>query len=671
MNNIPIPIHHDSVTDNPYPEKNIDKLERFLFEFYKTEVQNAFFENQESIVIDFMKLDMFDPSMADQLLDKPTLILKTLCDASHRLDTHNRRSGGLRFSISNLPNYNQLSSLREVNSKNIGKLVSVEGLIKRRGNNMGVLDTAAFECSGCMRVYEIPQDYNEGLITPVLCKDCGNTAKSGFRFLKNESTLRDIQYIKLQDPFGESTRDQPRSMTIVFSEELIDTVMPGDLVRITGIPQMQLDKKKKHYKYYIEANHVYPLIKSFDDVHITREDEDEIIKLSQNPQLFDLLSDSVAPGVKGYKEIKEAITCLLFGGTNKTLDDGEVLRSNSHIFIVGDPGVAKTRLLSFVSRFAPNGIMASGTGSTGVGLTAAAVKDDDGNWNLEAGALVLADGGVACIDEFDKMRESDFKSLLEAMESQEVTIRKAGIMATLPTRTSILAAANPLGDRFDDYSPMKDQVKIPDTILSRFDLIFIIQDKPDIERDKEISKHIFKKHREKTADYPINIDMFRKYIAYARQHCHPLHTDESQEVIENFYLELRGGVGEGESMPITPRQEEGLIRLAEASAKAHLRDEVLQEDSELAIRILKYCLFQIGYDPDTGKIDINRVEGRTSTSEKDLLNKVWSIVEEYMDDLGEIRGFRDCKEDVAEQLHLQEERAGELIIKAKQMNKNR
>lgn len=663
-----IPLAGEREPLNINHKTSAEKVEAFLFQEYKGEIQEAFLKWPDitSITIDFHRLDRHDSHLGDMALEKPSEFLSLLSKESHKLRTNKSDSSytPLYFRLANLPSYALLDNLRKVNTNVIGKLVGFKGLVRRKSDNIAILKEGIFECRGCMRMYNIPATIDGEPIEPSLCSECQGRS---FRFVPEESEYKDVQYITVQDTFDQVRGDQPRTMTLVFEEDIIDTVMPGDLIQVTGIPRLRKVHKKKHYTFIIETNYVLPLIKSFDDVKLNDDDVDKIISLSQEPDVFDKLSSSLAPMVKGHEKVKEAITCQLFGGTDKELNDGTSRRSQSHILLIGDPGTGKTMLLSYTSDFAPNGITASGKGSTGVGLTAAAIKDEEGNWNLEAGALVLADRGVVCIDEFDKMREDDRSYMHDAMEKQEIYVTKAGIIATLPTRTSILAAANPKGDRFDRYKSIKEQINLPSTLLSRFDLIFAIEDKPDIEQDKEVIKHVFRKHREMKVDVPVDMEMFRKYIAYARQNCHPLHTDESEKLLSDFYLELRGSASDEDPMPVTPRQLEGLIRLSEASAKVHLRDEVTVEDSQRAINILKECLKQVGYDPETGKLDIDIVEGRKSNSERRILKKVDEIVEDYRDEFGDILDYNTAVEEVSHQLEVSESKAKGLIKQLRRM----
>ena len=355
----------------------------------------------------------------------------------------------------------------------------------------------------------------------------------------------------------------------------------------------------------------------------------------------------------------------LFGGAVKELEDGTRLRGDIHILIVGDPGIGKSQILKYVSKLAPRSVYTSGKGTSGAGLTAAAVRDELGGWSLEAGALVLGDQGNVCVDELDKMRSEDRSALHEALEQQTVSIAKAGIMATLNTRCSVLAAANPKFGRFDRYKSVADQIDLPSPILSRFDLTFVIEDRPNVEKDRALAQHILKIHQSSNVDYEIEPELLRKYIAYARKNINPKLTDEATKVLEEFYVSVRsGGVEEDTPVPITARQLEAIIRLAEASAKLQLKDKVEASDAHRAIALQRKTLEKIGLDPETGKIDIDKVEGRTPTSDRERMNKVIREIEDLEEEFENVP-VTVLKENLAEKYDISEEKAESILKQLK------
>jgi len=344
------------------------------------------------------------------------------------------------------------------------------------------------------------------------------------------------------------------------------------------------------------------------------------------------------------------------------------MRGDMHILIVGDPGIGKSQILKYVSKLAPRGIYTSGKGTSGAGLTAAAVRDDLGGWSLEAGALVLGDKGNVCVDELDKMREEDRSAIHEALEQQTISIAKAGIMATLNSRCSVLAAANPKFGRFDRYKSIAEQIDLPSPILSRFDLIFVIEDKPNAERDHNLAGHILKIHQDRNIDYEIDPEFMRKYIAYARRNVEPQLSEDAVKTLQKFYVTMRSGAVDDDSpVPITARQLEALVRLSEASARIRLSDTVTKEDAERAIQLQEDCMKQVGYDPDTGKVDIDKVEGRTSKSERDKINIIVELIREISAEYGGSAPKQVLLSELGDKYNISETKAEEMI----QMLKNK
>jgi replicative DNA helicase Mcm len=336
---------------------------------------------------------------------------------------------------------------------------------------------------------------------------------------------------------------------------------------------------------------------------------------------------SIAPAIYGYEEVKEAIMYLLFGGVPKERE-GTKIRGEINVLLVGDPGTAKTQLLKFVQSVAPRGVYCSGRGSTGAGLTAACQRDPDtGEMTLEAGALVLADRGVVCIDEIEKMRPEDRVNIHEPLESQTISVAKGGIVATLNARTAVLAAANPVFGRYNVFKTIFENLaSLPATLLSRFDLIFLMLDKPEPERDKKLAEHILNLHRGTVPPPPIPRELLRKYIAYARQ-INPELTPEAAQLLNDFYTKVRARVEKVETLTeIGARQLEALVRIAEARARAALRDKVLQEDAAAAIKITAQSLKQIGVDVETGEIDAEMLLTGKPKSVRDKMSLILSLI---------------------------------------------
>jgi len=331
----------------------------------------------------------------------------------------------------------------------------------------------------------------------------------------------------------------------------------------------------------------------------------------------------------------------LFGGVKKKKSDVGFTRGDIHVLLVGDPGVAKSVLLKYISIIAPKGRYVSGKAATAAGLTAAVVKDEFlRGWSLEAGAMVLSNKGTVCIDEIEKMNEQDRSTMHEAMEQQSVTISKANIQATLRAETTVLAAGNPKLGRFDPYTPIPSQIDISPALLSRFDVIFIIRDLPNKVQDAAIATHVLEEHQQEVIRDVVEPKLFRKYVAYAKQKIKPHLTDEAVEEIKEFYIRLRNQPGRADSelkpIPITARQLEGIVRLAEAHAKMRLSLEVNAQDAKKAIELVKFSLMQVGYDEETKSFDVDRMTTGITTSKRGKILLVREVIAQLESKLGKL-----------------------------------
>jgi replicative DNA helicase Mcm len=415
-------------------------------------------------------------------------------------------------------------------------------------------------------------------------------------------------------------------------------------------------EKSTVFDIFLECNSIEIAEKEFEEVEIDEKAEDEIRTLSRDPMIYRMITHSIAPTIYGSEDVKQAIALQLFGGIAKEMPDGSHLRGDIHVLLIGDPGIAKSQLLRYVVKLSPRAIYTSGQSSTAAGLTATAVKDEfgEGRWTLEAGALVLADMGVAAVDEMDKMEKGDRSALHEAMEQQSISVAKAGITATLKSRCALLGAANPKYGRFDMFGDISDQINMPPSLLSRFDLIFIMTDQPEQKRDLAIAEHILKAHstgeliaQHRKTPIPgvtdeyiqqqlkpvmpdIDPSLFRKYVAYSKRSCYPILSPEAQEVLVAYYLKLRGIAEPNKPVPVTARQLEALVRLAEASARIRLSDTIEQSDAERVIHIVDACLRQIAYDAKTGTFDIDKVVTGISKEKRDIVR----VIKDAIRDIG-------------------------------------
>jgi replicative DNA helicase Mcm len=392
---------------------------------------------------------------------------------------------------------------------------------------------------------------------------------------------------------------------------------------LTGIirieqEQFGLQAKTSLFRLRMEGNNIEYLggragnkdSRFADRVMISAEDEKQIRTISSKQDVYEKLIASFAPHIYGHNEIKEAILLLIVGSVTKKLEDGSTRRGDINVPLVGDPGTAKSEMLKFAAKIAPRGLYTSGRGSTAAGLTAAVIRDKSGIMMLEAGAVVLGDLGLVAIDEFDKIKPEDRSALHEVMEQQTCSVAKGGIVATLNARTSILSAANPMYGKYDPYKNITENVNLPVPLLTRFDLIFIVRDLPEKEKDNLIASHILEIHRdvEHAAKPAIEIDLFSKYLSYARQ-IEPVLTDEAIDLIRNYYMDMRKVESEG-MITVTPRQLEGLVRLATARARVLLKDKVEADDASRAIYLVEQMLRTAGVDVNTGKMDVGVLYGK-------------------------------------------------------------
>src|SRR3989344_2452511 len=548
------------------------QFEEFFRQFYEKEFLEAAREGRKAVSIDFSLLDKFDPNLADKLLNDPKNILEAAGLAVQGLDFPEENVKIIpRFK--NFPEAAQVR-IRDLRAQHIGKFIQVDGIVRRASEVRPEVSVAIFECPQCWSKISVEQN-EKFLKPPAFCdgkdekdNECGYKGK----FELAAQKLIDSRRIVLEEPYETTTGSRSGDITIYLVGDLTTPEMqrktdPGNRLKITGIVtelrKIIKGSMKRQLDIFIEANHAESADIEWDEVTISDEDKKRILDLAQRPDVYDKLVGSLAPSIFGLKEVKEAILLQIFSGVQHILPDNTRIRGDIHILLLGDPSVAKYQLLKLTSSTIPRGKYASGGGVTGTGLTATVFKDEElGDWVLEAGALVLANKSLMAIDEFDKIDREDLSRLHEALEQQTISIAKASIVATLPAQVSVLAGANPTFGRFDPLKPMAEQTKIPETLLSRFDVKFALRDVPDRERDERLASHILetRMHPEKI-EPEISTDLLRKYIAYARKFCHPKMTRDAIEMLKKFYLDMRGMSGGSGTIAITLRQNEALMRL--------------------------------------------------------------------------------------------------------------
>ena len=643
---------------------------------YWSRLQQMSINDEVSLTVDFQDLTSFDNVFMALAAEDPQKFLEmsdnALISVLRVEDPDYVNSLDVSFIKMRFVNYPDHVALRSLRSRHIGKLIHINGIMMRASEVKPLLVQAMFLCRICQT--EIPQPQEEGRYTePPLCPVCAK--KTPMRLIPQKSQFKDWQKVRIQESPEELPPGQmPRSVDVILEGDIVDISRPGELVKVTGTLQTSPDFSRRGgklatFNVFIEANGVEIAEKEYEQLEISEEDEKQIKELAEDPYVHERIYASIAPSIKGHEQIKESIALLLFGGVGKTLPDGTRLRGKSNILMIGDPGTGKSQILKFVAGLAARGLYTSGKGTTAAGLTAAVVHDtESGAMTLEAGALVLSDQGIACIDEFDKMDPNDRTAIHEAIEQHTVSIAKAGIVATLNARTSILAAANPTLGRYESSLSVQDNIRLPFTILSRFDLIWILVDTVEATRDRELAQfildmHQMKKTRGQTKSSPIAPDFLKKYIGYSNRYVIPQLTPEAAEVIENFYVDLRKSAEGGASpVPITARQLESLVRLSEARAKMALRSKVSKEDAQAAIRLMEESLRMVALDRVTGKIDIDRLVSKMSASQRSSSDIIIKAIRD-MEAEGTSTVNKDALIQRAVSMGLPRERAEEVIDK--------
>jgi DNA replication licensing factor MCM4 len=595
-----------------------------------------------------------------------------------------------------------VSHVRALDPVAMDTLVCIQGMIVRTSPIIPDLKVAHFGCTVCGHAVEVPLD--RGRITEPTgrCPTCGVAA---YQLQHNRCIFADKQLVRLQETPDEVPAGQTPASVVTFCyDDIVDRAQPGDKVELTGILRAQsarvhprISKVRAVYKTYLDIIHFRKVTgreqeersDGAEAAHqqFSPERVEQLKHLSRDPDIYQKLTDSLAPSIWELEDCKKGILCMLFGGNHLRVRRGTAARRRQNeqdrqdswldedddddgggdgtsklnkrgdinILLCGDPGTSKSQLLSFVHKLSARGVYTSGKGSSAVGLTASVVRDPETrDLVLESGALVLSDLGICCIDELDKMSDTTRSVLHEAMEQQTVSIAKAGIIATLHARTSVLASANPLESRYNPNRSVVDNIQLPPTLLSRFDLIYLILDSPNVENDRRLAQHLVGLYYEtpNVVEPPLDHALLRDYIEYARQNVHPEMSDEASEQLIASYLEMRNPSGGGayagnRTISATARQLESLIRLSEALAKMRYSLTVTRADAREAVRLMKVATQAAATDPRTGRIDMDMITTGRSSADREMEEQLELSLRELF---AERRGSRMAVRDVTRQL---------------------
>lgn len=607
------------------------KFKEFLLTYVNPKNEHGDFEyvrlinemvsaNKCSLEIDYKQFIYIHPNIAIWLADAPQSVLEVMEDVAKNVvfDLHPNYKNihqKIYVRITNLPVYDQIRNIRQIH---LNTMIRIGGVVTRRSGVFPQLQQVKYDCNKCDAVLGpfFQNSYSEVKVGS--CPEC--QSRGPFVVNIEQTIYRNYQKLTLQESPGIVPAGRlPRHKEVILLNDLIDCARPGEEIEVTGIYTNNFDlslNTKNGFPVFatvVEANYVTKKQDLFSAYKLTREDKEEIEKLAKDPRIGDRIIKSIAPSIYGHEDIKTAIALAMFGGQEKNVEGKHRLRGDINVLLLGDPGTAKSQFLKYVEKTGQRAVYTTGKGASAVGLTAAVHKDPvTREWTLEGGALVLADKGICLIDEFDKMNDQDRVSIHEAMEQQSISISKAGIVTSLQARCSVIAAANPIGGRYDSSKNFSQNVELTDPIVSRFDILCVVKDVVDPVTDEMLARFVVDSHFKsqpkgakaqedknmsesqedsEAGGYPVDPeilpqDTLKKYITYAKLNVFPRLHDADLNKLTHVYAELRRESSHGQGVPIAVRHIESMIRMSEAHARMHLRQHVTQEDVDMAIRVL-------------------------------------------------------------------------------------
>ncbi|KAJ6945775.1 DNA replication licensing factor MCM2 [Populus alba x Populus x berolinensis] len=605
------------------------KFKEFLLTYVNPKNEDGYFEyvrlinemvsaNKCSLEIDYKQFIYVHPNIAIWLADAPQSVLEVMEEVAMKVvfDLHPNYKNihqKIYVRITNLPVYDQIRNIRQIH---LNTMIRVGGVVTRRSGVFPQLQQVKYDCNKCGAILGpfFQNSYSEVKVGS--CPEC--QSKGPFTVNIEQTIYRNYQKLTLQESPGIVPAGRlPRYKEVILLNDLIDCARPGEEIEVTGIYTNNFDlslNTKNGFPVFstvIEANYVTKKQDLFSAYKLTQEDKEEIEKLSKDPRIGERIIKSIAPSIYGHEDIKTALALAMFGGQEKNVKGKHRLRGDINVLLLGDPGTAKSQFLKYVEKTGQRAVYTTGKGASAVGLTAAVHKDPvTREWTLEGGALVLADKGICLIDEFDKMNDQDRVSIHEAMEQQSISISKAGIVTSLQARCSVIAAANPVGGRYDSSKTFSQNVELTDPIVSRFDILCVVKDVVDPIADEMLAEFVVDSHfksqakganiddrsygesqEDQASARPVDPeilsqDLLKKYLTYAKLNIFPRFHDSDMEKLTQVYAELRRESSHGQGVPIAVRHIESMIRMSEAHARMHLRQHVTEEDVDMAISVL-------------------------------------------------------------------------------------
>ncbi|KAM6197342.1 LOW QUALITY PROTEIN: DNA replication licensing factor MCM2 [Sarcoramphus papa] len=656
---------------------------------FKERISDMCKENRESLVVNYEDLAAQEHVLAYFLPEAPAEMLKIFDEAAKEVvlamyPKYDRIAQEIHVRISHLPLVEELRSLRQLH---LNQLIRTSGVVTSCTGVLPQLSMVKYNCSKCSFILgPFFQSQNQE-VKPGSCPECQSLGP--FEINMEETVYQNYQRIKIQESPGKVAAGRlPRSKDAILLADLVDSCKPGDEIELTGIYHNNYDGSLNTangfpvFATVILANHIAKKDNKLAIGELTDEDVKVIVGLSKDEQIGEKIFASIAPSIYGHEDIKRGLALALFGGEPKNPGGKHKVRGDINVLLCGDPGTAKSQFLKYIEKASSRAIFTTGQGASAVGLTAYVQRHPvSKEWTLEAGALVLADRGVCLIDEFDKMNDQDRTSIHEAMEQQSISISKAGIVTSLQARCTVIAAANPIGGRYDPSLTFSENVDLTEPIISRFDILCVVRDTVDPVQDEMLARFVVGshvKHHPGSKEAvngdaneiilpntygvePIPQEILRKYIIYAKEKVHPKLNQMDQDKVARMYSDLRKESMATGSIPITVRHIESMIRMAEAHARMHLRDYVVEDDVNMAIRVMLESFI------DTQKFSVMR-----------SMRKTFSRYLSFKRDNNELLLFI-LKQLVAEQVMYQRNRYGaqqdtievpekDLVDKARQIN---